>query len=283
MKINGEEVNVRLFSSYKTKLDVDFHIWKEEIATFHGHDYFEFAICDHGEFFHYKNGLTPELVQEKQAIFITPRDYHSIETKREGSSHINISISQNFFNEICRMYGFYRSDFFKNKVITLKDDEFDYLNKLIGDFMQINSRNNYSLYKGCLYHLAIETFFCFFKRESKIRSNDDLEPPMWLRDFLDKVCNEEHFDMKLAEVYGLCKFSQPVLAQAMQKYYNETFQQYFIKEKIAYARGLLENTNFGTLEISMRIGIYSLSHFNYIFKKHVGMTPTEYRKMNKKQ
>jgi AraC-like DNA-binding protein len=45
-----------------------------------------------------------------------------------------------------------------------------------------------------------------------------------------------------------------------------------------YARDLLCNSDMGTLEIASLLGIDSLSHFNHLFRKFHGATPTAVRK-----
>ena len=47
--------------------------------------------------------------------------------------------------------------------------------------------------------------------------------------------------------------------------------------KINYACNLLRFSELTVLEIASKTKYSSLSHFNHIFKKQTGMTPSEYR------
>ena len=59
--------------------------------------------------------------------------------------------------------------------------------------------------------------------------------------------------------------------------------QYIISLRIATAKGYLENSTKNIAEISYEIGYENPLYFSRLFRKSTGMTPTEYRKRNKKQ
>lgn len=59
--------------------------------------------------------------------------------------------------------------------------------------------------------------------------------------------------------------------------------QYIISLRIAMAKGYLENSTKNIVEISNEIGYDNALYFSRLFRKCTGMTPTEYRKRNKKQ
>ena len=59
--------------------------------------------------------------------------------------------------------------------------------------------------------------------------------------------------------------------------------QYIISLRIAMAKGYLENSTKNIAEISNEVGYENALYFSRLFRKSTGMTPTEYRKRNKKQ
>ena len=270
-------IKTRKFASYQTKFDVDIHIWIDKIATTHGHDFFEFAICNKGGFYHSKNNEKTVWIKEGQAVFLTPNDFHSIKTKQEGATHINISISKRLFKEICAVYdvSLDKVKIFQNTTITLNDLELKRINDHINAIMQIDTENDL-LTRVTLNHLASEMVYCFLKREEQI-----VDVPEWLKSFVDKVCTPEFFEYRVQELYQYCSYSQPVFAREFKKYYGMPFVSYFTREKMFYACGLLKNTNMGILEISNKLGFAGLSYFNALFKKATGMTPAYYRKHKK--
>jgi AraC-like DNA-binding protein/ligand-binding sensor protein len=56
------------------------------------------------------------------------------------------------------------------------------------------------------------------------------------------------------------------------------FTQYLSRVRIEKAKNLLLNPNLRVSEIAYEVGFQSLTHFNRVFKKVVGQSPTTYRK-----
>lgn len=54
--------------------------------------------------------------------------------------------------------------------------------------------------------------------------------------------------------------------------------QYFLRLKMERAKDYLLSTDFSCKEITYRLGFDSASHFNKMFRLHIGQTPLEYRK-----
>ena len=94
------------------------HIWKDKLSTTHGHEYYEFAICNKGELVHYLNDNIPQRVKKGQAFFITPNDKHSIKAL-SGATHINIAFLPKIFVELCKYFEVSKeTQVFKNTTIT---------------------------------------------------------------------------------------------------------------------------------------------------------------------
>jgi AraC family transcriptional regulator len=53
--------------------------------------------------------------------------------------------------------------------------------------------------------------------------------------------------------------------------------QYLIRLRMAEARRLLRETERSVIEIGLEVGYSSPSHFAQIFRREVGITPTDYR------
>ena len=68
------------------------------------------------------------------------------------------------------------------------------------------------------------------------------------------------------------------LTRLFRKTTGMTMQDYFLYVKLEYAAQQLRLTKRLTIDISNDIGIFSLSHFNHIFKRRFGITPGEYRR-----
>jgi two-component system response regulator YesN len=58
---------------------------------------------------------------------------------------------------------------------------------------------------------------------------------------------------------------------------NKNFVEYINEVRIEKAKELLRDVRYKTYEIADRVGIQDARYFSRLFKKHTGMTPTEYR------
>ncbi len=55
------------------------------------------------------------------------------------------------------------------------------------------------------------------------------------------------------------------------------FTDYLSRVRIERAQNLLLNPNLRVSEIAFEVGFQSLTHFNRVFKKITGQSPTDYR------
>lgn len=78
-----------------------------------------------------------------------------------------------------------------------------------------------------------------------------------------------------AEYAGL---SEKYLTHRFTQEAGETFSEYLTGVRIQKARELLRSTSFKIYEIAEMVGYNNAEHFNRMFKKTVGMTPSQYRK-----
>ncbi|TKG94249.1 AraC family transcriptional regulator [Puteibacter caeruleilacunae] len=67
-----------------------------------------------------------------------------------------------------------------------------------------------------------------------------------------------------------------------KKYTGMSPGQYLLQLKIQMAKNLLSNSDKSVKEISHQIGFESPYYFSRIFKKHVDMSPSEFREMSEK-
>lgn len=74
----------------------------------------------------------------------------------------------------------------------------------------------------------------------------------------------------------------PMNTTAFCRYFKEksgkTFVDYIMDLRIGYACKLLSDKHMDISQVSLSSGFNSITHFNRIFKRKTGLTPTEYRK-----
>lgn len=76
----------------------------------------------------------------------------------------------------------------------------------------------------------------------------------------------------------MCKLSQSRFTHIFKEITGSSPQQYIIKTKIDRAKELMAFTDKNISEIAEAVGFTDQNYFSRIFKKSVGVTPTQYRR-----
>ncbi len=85
-------------------------------------------------------------------------------------------------------------------------------------------------------------------------------------------------DLTLGQVARSANASTFYFCKLFKKATGLQFTKYLARVRIEKAKNLLLNPNLRISEIAYACGFQSLTHFNRVFKKIVGQSPTEYRK-----
>lgn len=94
----------------------------------------------------------------------------------------------------------------------------------------------------------------------------------------------EHISRNLTrgEVAGAVYLNEEYFSKLFKKEMGCGFKDYLVMEKMQYARHLLESTNLSIGLVGSKVGYENFSWFSKAFVKNTGMSPSEYRKKNKK-
>lgn len=91
----------------------------------------------------------------------------------------------------------------------------------------------------------------------------------------------EHYqnpDLTLKEVAEYVELNEKYFTTKFTKECGETFLSYLTGLRIQKAKELIRTTTFKMYEIAEMVGYRNPEHFNRIFKKTTGISPTQYRK-----
>jgi len=102
------------------------------------------------------------------------------------------------------------------------------------------------------------------------------EPPM-ITGAKDYVASHQSDPIKLEEIARALNVSTFHFCRKFKHATGLTFVEYLSRVRIEKAKILLHNKNLRITEIAYEVGFQSLTHFNRIFRKLVGHSPTEYR------
>jgi YesN/AraC family two-component response regulator len=102
------------------------------------------------------------------------------------------------------------------------------------------------------------------------------EPPVitHAKEFIKQNQTE---DISLGQVAKAVNTSTFYFCKMFKKVTGINFTDYVSRQRIESAKNLLLNPNLRVSEIAYEVGFQSLTHFNRVFKKIIGQSPTEYR------
>jgi two-component system response regulator YesN len=83
--------------------------------------------------------------------------------------------------------------------------------------------------------------------------------------------------LSLTEVAALVNLSPSHFSTVFSQEIGQTFKEYVTEVRIQRAKELLRSTALRSSEISYQIGYSDPHYFSYVFRKHTGLSPKEYR------
>jgi AraC-like DNA-binding protein len=102
------------------------------------------------------------------------------------------------------------------------------------------------------------------------------EPPVITR-AKEYIQQHEADELSLGEVAKAVSTSSFYFCKLFKKVTGLNFTHYVSRVRVEKAKNLLLNPNLRVSEIAFEVGFQSLTHFNRVFKKIIGQSPTEYR------
>ena len=106
--------------------------------------------------------------------------------------------------------------------------------------------------------------------------------PSWLQNFLIYLNNPNNISLRISELAKYSGFSREHLCREFHKYIGQTLESYLTEIRINYSLSLLACPDFSIVYISNELGYDSQNSFTNNFRKQFGITPTTWRKIQKK-
>ena len=131
-------------------------------------------------------------------------------------------------------------------------------------------------------HESVVTLLTIFAQHLSMLSNQVLvqtensEPPVIIK---AKEYIQEHQaeELSLGQVAKAVNTSTFYFCKMFKKITGINFTDYLSRVRIEKSKNLLLNPNLRVSEIAFEVGFQSLTHFNRVFKKILGQSPTAYR------
>lgn len=131
-------------------------------------------------------------------------------------------------------------------------------------------------------HEAVVKLLIIFAQHLSMLSNqvvvqhENAEPPVITR-AKEYIHEHQTENLRLGHVAKAVNTSTFYFCKMFKKVTGINFTDYLSRVRIEKSKNLLLNPNLRVSEIAFEVGFQSLTHFNRVFKKILGQSPTEYR------
>jgi len=98
--------------------------------------------------------------------------------------------------------------------------------------------------------------------------------------FLNLLSNSEVKRQPAAYYAEQLSITPKYLTMLCQQYSDKTTSEWIIQYTLDDIRYYLEDLDYSIKEVSVRLGFANMSHFGAYVRKHLGMSPSEYREKN---
>ena len=142
--------------------------------------------------------------------------------------------------------------YFKTRVLSPR--QYDFMIKLLSSFAE---------------HLSMISNHVVVRHENA-------EPPVITR-AKQYIQENQAEELSLGQVARAVNMSTFYFCKMFKKVMGINFTDYVSRVRMEKAKNLLLNPNLRISEIAFAVGFQSLTHFNRIFKKILGQSPTDYR------
>ncbi|WP_199615807.1 response regulator transcription factor [Paenibacillus alkalitolerans] len=142
---------------------------------------------------------------------------------------------------------------------------------------EIEYLNYYQIFRQ---YSSIEQLFDWLKAVFRQQSGEELhisnDTVKKIIGYIDSSFTE---DIMLGALSRKFNISLGYLSSLIKKETGTTYSEYVINKRLNLAKELLQDAALSIHEIVERVGYKDYFHFNKLFKKHFGVTPSKYRKM----
>ena len=169
----------------------------------------------------------------------------------------------------------------KTPKISLIDSNFIYIQTLYEDMLKeysIKDEGYTEVFKADLIKLII-LILRTLKKETIVNNNVYIKNDL-LEKAIDYIHCNYYKDITIEELSMMAFLSQSHFCRLFKEYSGMTVKEFTQKIRIKEACRLLDKSNKKIADIAAEVGYNDIKYFLSLFRKHVGMTPTEYKKQN---
>ena len=120
-----------------------------------------------------------------------------------------------------------------------------------------------------LINTSIENVRSMQKTDSIVHSQKDV-----IKDYIDRNYKK---DISAKDVAGILGYSDVYFSKVFKQLFDDNFINYLTKIRIDRAKLLLKDISFNIKEVGKSVGYADSNYFTKVFKRSIGISPSEYR------
>ena len=168
------------------------------------------------------------------------------------------------------------------------ETQFKRVTRLLTDWgLQLNAKEAHEAYFGARVlsvreHESVVKLLAIFGEHLSMACNQivvreqNAEPPV-ITSAKQFITDHQTEDLSLEQVACAVHTSKFYFCKIFKKETGVNFTDYLSRVRLERAKNLLLNPNLRISEIAYEVGFQSLTHFNRVFKRILGRSPTDYR------
>lgn len=261
----GENFNIRTITIDATQTSY--------LIKTHFHDNVEIIMASQGEIICNVEGASFSLT-EGQCILINQNIIHNIDiaSKTATFTYIQFNISD-FLKNTNTIY-IYNKDNIKYYI----DKNHQELSSLFTDILNeyTNQSDNYEIYiHSCILKLIVYMSRLNIISIRKLSGTNTDDIVYNTIKYLHKNYNQQLTLDKISKEFNISKYH---LSHIFKNITGSTIMEFLTTIRFSHIEALLLKTNKSISQIAYECGFPSIQHFNKVFKKTKGLSPTQYRR-----
>ena len=275
--------------SYYSNATEDFHINEitkpGEALSLHNHEYYQIYYLKSGRLIHHLETGSAEL-KTRDVFIIPPNLPHYIETASKDLCFYSISFMPSYIAENIKTNKFV-ADFIHcitdlshegvEASLTLMSEDIELTDTLVSKIMQEFSGNmtgkDTLIKSSLLLLLSIFARAYLDERFENMRFASEREAILHCLGYIKNHLSEQ---ITLDEMAKRTAMSKSSFCESFRKITGQTFKSYLNRERVEAAATLIKSGNL-VLKAAMELGYRDSSTFYRNFKKHFGVSPSEYK------
>ena len=242
-------------------------------TTMHSHqDFYETILVLSGKFEHVCNNVSTQ-IPTGTLILLKPGSTHHLHTAAANSVHFVLCVEERYFRDfVKRTFPNYSLDTMDDAISTqISNSKMKYIEEL---GRLLSSKNT-----DKAQWMAEEIIFLYLS--SFANQKNIFECNHYVSDIVAKIDNQLYMNSSVKDICSNYPYSQCLLLRQFKELTGYTIVEYKTKQKMKYACELLKKTDARILDIAELLHYESQSYFVHAFKKEIGLTPSEYRRLER--